>query len=115
MDIPHPDQKEIFKLSQRVLEKGDWSFVWNYYHVVDGLVDDDNSHAKARELFGEPWKKTVKYGCSVHLTCDHWSLEQNFNYVGITVHWIDDNFKMHSLPLRMFLHEGGSSAVLLIG
>ena len=38
-------------------------------------------------------------GCSVNLTCDHWSSKQNFNYVGMTAHWIDVDFKMHLLPL----------------
>ena len=38
-------------------------------------------------------------GCSVNLTCDHWSSKQNLNYVGMTAHWIDVDFKMHLLPL----------------
>ena len=52
-------------------------------------------------------------GCHVN-TCDHWSLKQNFNYVGMTAHWSDVDFKMHLLPLGIFLHEGGSSVALLI-
>ena len=257
VNILHPDQKAVFKLSQRELEKGDRSFVWNYFHVVDGLIDDDKNNTKARALLREPWKKTTEYaicnccgdqlkaqsdrgwtsgsmkphlvnnhkitalveeeqlkleagnnpkrkfkqdsllnfmskaggnkiksaselrdeqsavaavwlaetnqalstveessfrnmistfaptakaliarnvreriididcnirkqsiakmkGCSVNLTCDHCSSEQNLNYVGMTAHWIDVDFKMHSLPLGMFLHEGGSTVALLI-
>ena len=53
-------------------------------------------------------------GCTVNLTCDHWSSEQNMNYVGMTAHWIDSEWKMHSLPLGMFLHEGGSDAEALV-
>ena len=42
------------------------------------------------------------------------SSKQTFDCVGMTAHWIDVDFKMHSLPHGMFLHEGGSSAALLI-
>jgi hypothetical protein len=28
----------------------------------------------------------------------------------MTAHWIDSDWKLHSLPLSMFLHEGGSNA-----
>ena len=57
VNTPHPDQNEVFKLSQRELEKGDRSFVWNYFHVVDGLIGDDSTTTEDRELLGEEWKK----------------------------------------------------------
>ena len=49
-------------------------------------------------------------GCTVNLTTDHWTSKQNLNYVGLTAHWIDHNWKLHSLPLGMFLHEGRTQA-----
>jgi hypothetical protein len=49
-------------------------------------------------------------GCHVNLTIDHWMSKQNVNYVGLTAHWIDDDWNLHSLPLGMFLHEGGTTA-----
>ena len=57
INISHPDQKAVFKLSKRELQKGYESFVWNYFYVVDELIDDDNNSNKARKLHWEPWKK----------------------------------------------------------
>ena len=61
INTPHPDQAEVFKLSQRELEKGTRSWAWNYFHIVDGVIDDDKNNSKGRELLGEPWKKTKEY------------------------------------------------------
>jgi len=36
--------------------------------------------------------------------------KQGFKYVGISVHWIDDEREIHSLPLGIYLHEGTSKA-----
>lgn len=36
--------------------------------------------------------------------------KQHLNYAGITAHWLDCNWELHSLPLGLFLHEGGSNA-----
>jgi hypothetical protein len=47
---------------------------------------------------------------SICLTLDHWTSKANQNYTGITGHFIDNNFKLHSLALGMFLHEGGSTS-----
>jgi hypothetical protein len=49
-------------------------------------------------------------GCIVNLTTDHWTSKQHLNYVGMTAHWLDSDWVMHSLPIGMFLHEGGSKA-----
>ena len=53
-------------------------------------------------------------GCVVNLTTDHWTSKQHLNYVGMTAHWLDSNWELHSLPLGMFLHEGGSNAMELL-
>jgi hypothetical protein len=47
---------------------------------------------------------------SVCFTHDHWTSQANQNYTGITGHFIDKEFKLHSLGLGMFLHEGGNTA-----
>lgn len=49
-------------------------------------------------------------GLSVCLTLDHWTSRANQNYTGITGHFIDKDFKLHSLALGMFLHEGETNA-----
>jgi hypothetical protein len=49
-------------------------------------------------------------GCIVNLTTDHWTSKQHLNYVGMTAHWLDSDWVLHSLPIGMFLHEGGSKA-----
>ena len=53
-------------------------------------------------------------GCVVNLTIDHWTSKQNFNYSGMTAHWLDQNWVLHSLPLGLFLHEGKSQATDII-
>ena len=57
---------------------------------------------------------TMMEGCDVSLTLDHWTSKQHVNYVGLTAHWIDSNFVMHSLPLGIVLHQGRTTAPSLI-
>jgi hypothetical protein len=52
-------------------------------------------------------------GLSVCLTLDHWTSKAHHNYTGMTAHFIDDNWKIHNMPLGIFLHEGGSTAAEL--
>jgi hypothetical protein len=49
-------------------------------------------------------------GLSVCFALDHWTSQANQNYTGITGHFIDKDFKLQSLGLGMFLHEGGTTA-----
>ncbi|KAG7371366.1 hypothetical protein IV203_019936 [Nitzschia inconspicua] len=45
-------------------------------------------------------------GKSVSLTLDHWTSVANQNYTGMTAHFIDDDWKLVSTSLGIFLHEG---------
>lgn len=47
-------------------------------------------------------------GQSVCVTLDHWTSRRKHNYTGITGHFIDDDFKLNSRTLGMFLHKGGT-------
>jgi hAT family dimerisation domain. len=47
---------------------------------------------------------------SVCLTVDHWTSKANDNYTGLTAHYIDDDFSMHSIDLGLYLHSGASNA-----
>jgi len=49
-------------------------------------------------------------GEHVSITLDHWTSKANQNYLGITAHFIDKDWNARSVPLGVFLHEGGSNA-----
>lgn len=57
---------------------------------------------------------TKMEGCAVNLTIDHWTSKQNFNYTGMTAHWVDKNRELNSIPLGMFLHKGKTRSVDII-
>lgn len=46
----------------------------------------------------------------VSLTIDHWSSSALQSYTAITIHWIDSDWQLHSLPLGCFLHTGDMKA-----
>lgn len=50
---------------------------------------------------------------TVTMTSDHWTSIAKQNYEGMTIHWIDDKWKLHSLPCGCFLHEGDSKSASL--
>jgi hypothetical protein len=64
------------------------------------------------EMDGDIQKTVISKmkGCHINSTIEHWTSKQNVNYVGLTAHWIDDDWNLHSLPLGMFLHEGRTMA-----
>lgn len=45
-------------------------------------------------------------GEDVSLTLDHWTSKGHDNYTGMTCHFIDKKWKLHSLPLGICLQEG---------
>ncbi len=49
-------------------------------------------------------------GGFVTITCDHWTSVAKQSYCGMTAHWIDEEFQLHSCTMGCFLHEGGSTA-----
>ena len=49
-------------------------------------------------------------GRFVSITCDHWTSVAKQSYCGMTAHWIDEDFKLHSCTMGCWLHEGGSTA-----
>jgi zinc finger BED domain-containing protein 1 (E3 SUMO-protein ligase ZBED1) len=49
-------------------------------------------------------------GKDVSITLDHWTSKANQNYTGLTAHYIDNDWVLVSVPLGIFLHEGGSTA-----
>ncbi|KAG7367552.1 hAT family C-terminal dimerization domain containing protein [Nitzschia inconspicua] len=48
-------------------------------------------------------------GKSVSLTLNHWTSDANQNYTGITAYFIDDEWKLGSKSLGIFLHEEGAT------
>jgi len=50
---------------------------------------------------------------TVSMTSDHWTSLAKQNYEGMTIHWIDNEWKLHSLPCGCFLHEGDSKSTSL--
>jgi hypothetical protein len=65
---------------------------------------------KVRKLIRERVGKTNH----VSITSDHWTSIAKQNYEGVTIHWIDEEWKLHSLPLGCFLHEGDSKSESLV-
>jgi hypothetical protein len=53
-------------------------------------------------------------GNTVALTCDHWTSAANDNYEGMTVHWISEDWMLHSVPVGCFLHTGDSTSLSLV-
>ena len=74
--------------------------------VEEEIIDIDGKIQK--EVIGR------MKGCTVNLMMDHWTSKQNLNYMGLADHWIDNSWKLHSLPLGMFLHEGRTQAIYII-
>ena len=54
-------------------------------------------------------KKELK-GKHFALTCDHWSSLAGTNYLGVTVHYINDNWMLKSFTLSCGEHTGASKA-----
>ena len=52
----------------------------------------------------------VFVGQVVNITLNHWTSKQGFNSVGMSAHWIDDNWNLQSVPLGIFLYEGTIAA-----
>ena len=74
------------------------------------ITDAVKSKANAvREQVKESIDKYI-----VSITTDHWTSNSNHNYQGITMHWIDDEWKLHSVPVGCFLHEGISKSGALV-
>ena len=44
----------------------------------------------------------VFVGQVVNITLDHWTSQQGFNYVGMSAHWIDDNWNLQFVHLAFF-------------
>ena len=49
-------------------------------------------------------------GTTVSLTVDHWTSRAKHNYTGMTLHFIDKEWNLVSLPLGCFLHSGNSKS-----
>ena len=49
----------------------------------------------------------------VSIASDQWTSLAKQNYEGITIHWIDNEWKRHSLPCGCFLHEDDSKSLSL--
>ena len=49
-------------------------------------------------------------GQSYSITNDGWTSISNQSYVAVTVHWINDNWKVMSVPLGIYIKEGRSTA-----
>lgn len=62
------------------------------------------------------WSLTMEKmkDCDVSITLDHWTSKQKFTYVGMTAHWVNKSFTLHSGPLGMFLHEGQTTGDMVL-
>jgi hypothetical protein len=73
------------------------------YRTVASTVGEMASAMKA---------EAVK-ACSGNVICmtmDHWTSIARHNYTGMTAHWIDSSWKMHAVPLGIYLNVGKSGA-----
>ena len=50
----------------------------------------------------------------ISITVDHWTSISSKNYTGMTAHWISSEYKMISIPLGCWLHQGDSEAKTLV-
>jgi hypothetical protein len=57
---------------------------------------------------------TLMKGQDVSITLDHWTSKGHDNYCGMTAHWIDGDFKLHSVPIGMFPYSGTSKAEAML-
>ena len=46
----------------------------------------------------------------VSLTCDNCTSMGKNNYTGMTAHWIDGDYKLNSIPIGCFLHQGDTKS-----
>ncbi|KAJ8916450.1 hypothetical protein NQ315_014667 [Exocentrus adspersus] len=58
----------------------------------------------------ESTREEIRAVTKVCLTTDHWTSAANQNFMGITVHFIDENFKMRSKLLKCVKFEGPHTA-----
>jgi len=51
---------------------------------------------------------------AVTITGDHWTSRAGENYASMTAHWIDDNCKLQSAVLRVYVYHGSTCAINLV-
>jgi hypothetical protein len=95
------------------------TFLNNFGYECPGKTYVKNEIVK---MFQEAKKTISEYlknlGSLVSITLDLWTSDSNIPYIGITVHWIENDWKLISITLDFvecpYPHDGESLAVLVL-
>ena len=85
---------------------------YNEYEPISNQDVKQMIYTRAKEI-REAIVKAVGNNV-IAITTDHWTSISNDSYEGMTIHWIDHNFILHSLPVGCFLHEGDTTSMSLV-
>ena len=95
----------VYYISTFIISKSDYKPV-SCKFITDTVKFKANA---VHEKMGESTGDNI-----VSITTDHWTSNAYHNYQGMTMHWIDDQWKLHSLLVKCFLYEGSSKSEPLL-
>ncbi|XP_078447180.1 putative transcriptional regulator tpeD [Wolffia australiana] len=109
-------------LPWRLVKKKSFQRLWFYgTQVVGDIPGSDAVKAKAKRMYIDVQGKLVEMFAdvsNVSLTVDAWTSQNNIALLGITAHWIDNDWKLCELLLGLRQikgpHSGSNLAMIVV-
>ncbi|XP_066311275.1 zinc finger BED domain-containing protein RICESLEEPER 4-like [Miscanthus floridulus] len=94
-----------------------WKEMINYCQPSFNVVGRQTVRADCLILYEEEklqlHQKITKLKSHVSLTADLWSSNQNFGYLGVTAHYIDEEFELHKRNIKQLSTDLQQSSIMM--